>query len=53
MMIPELEGGALFKDSLSACPPLIQFETSEHKYDNSISCKVKAESTGHHHHHHH
>lgn len=30
----------------------IQFETSEHKHDNSILCKVKAESTGHHHHHH-
>lgn len=29
----------------------IQFETTEHNHDNSILCKVKAESTGHHHHH--
>lgn len=30
----------------------IQLETSAHQHDNSILCKVKAESSGHHHHHH-
>ncbi|RXZ80319.1 cation transporter [Paenibacillaceae bacterium] len=30
----------------------IQFETSAHKHDHSILCKVKAESSGHGHHHH-
>ena len=30
----------------------IQLETSAHLHDNSILCKVKAESSGHHHHHH-
>lgn len=29
----------------------IQLESSAHKHDNSILCKVKAESSGHHHHH--
>ncbi|WP_077303222.1 cation diffusion facilitator family transporter [Virgibacillus pantothenticus] len=29
----------------------IQLETSSHLHDNSILCKVKAESSGHHHHH--
>ncbi len=28
----------------------IQLETSAHQHDNSILCKVKAESSGHHHH---
>lgn len=31
----------------------IQLETSAHLHDNSILCKVEAESSGHHHHHHH
>ena len=31
----------------------IQLETSAHQHDNSILCKVKADSSGHHHHHHH
>jgi cobalt-zinc-cadmium efflux system protein len=31
----------------------IQFESSAHKHDNSILCKVKVESSGHHGHHHH
>ncbi|MFC5587849.1 cation diffusion facilitator family transporter [Sporosarcina soli] len=31
----------------------IQLESSAHKHDNSILCKVKAESSGHHGHHHH
>ena len=30
----------------------IQLETSAHQHDNSILCKVKADSSGHHHHHH-
>ncbi|OEL05813.1 cation diffusion facilitator family transporter [Staphylococcus equorum] len=31
----------------------VQLETSDHLHDNSILCKVQAESSGHHHHHHH
>ncbi|WP_106769083.1 cation diffusion facilitator family transporter [Paenibacillus faecalis] len=31
----------------------IQLETSAHQHDNTILCKMKAESSGHHHHHHH
>lgn len=31
----------------------IQLETAAHLHDNSILCKVKAESSGQHHHHHH
>ncbi len=31
----------------------IQLETSAHQHDNSILCKVKAESSGHNHHHQH
>lgn len=31
----------------------IQLETSAHLHDDSILCKVEAESSGHHHHHHH
>ncbi|MFD3262240.1 cation diffusion facilitator family transporter [Paenibacillus lentus] len=31
----------------------IQLETPEHQHDNTILCKMKAESSGHHHHHHH
>ncbi|MBW8347992.1 cation diffusion facilitator family transporter [Bacillus sp. IITD106] len=30
----------------------IQFETFNHQHDNTILCKMKAESSGHHHHHH-
>lgn len=30
----------------------IQLETSAHSHDDSILCKVKADSSGHHHHHH-
>ncbi|MYL56665.1 cation diffusion facilitator family transporter [Virgibacillus halodenitrificans] len=30
----------------------IQLETSAHLHDNSILCKVEADSSGHHHHHH-
>ncbi|PAV29128.1 cation-efflux pump [Virgibacillus profundi] len=30
----------------------IQLETSDHLHDDSILCKVQAESSGHHHHHH-
>ncbi|SFM29357.1 cobalt-zinc-cadmium efflux system protein [Gracilibacillus orientalis] len=29
----------------------VQLETSDHLHDNSILCKVQAESSGHHHHH--
>ncbi|MEJ7336420.1 cation-efflux pump, partial [Staphylococcus epidermidis] len=28
----------------------VQLETSDHLHDNSILCKVQAESSGHHHH---
>jgi len=31
----------------------IQLETTAHKHDESILCKIKGEQSGHHHHHHH